>query len=80
MGLKNIQLEQEKLRALEQTEKEQRNRAQEAEEHKMKLQSFIDTICHEISKFPRIKNGPCLVLTIQRKPTQWNIEQRGIID
>lgn len=41
-------LEEERLAALQQTEEKERQRAKEAEEHKERLQEFIDTVCHEV--------------------------------
>lgn len=42
------QLEKEKLEALMKTELEQRKRAQEAEENRNRLQTYVDVISHEI--------------------------------
>ncbi len=40
--------EQDRLSAVKQAEEQQRIRAQEAENYRMKQERFIDTICHEI--------------------------------
>jgi hypothetical protein len=43
-----LKLEKEKMEALHRAELVQRQRAQEAEEHKKQQELFVDMICHEI--------------------------------
>jgi PAS domain S-box-containing protein len=41
-------LEKERLEAVQQAKEQERQRAQEAEQYRLKLEEFIDTICHEM--------------------------------